>query len=252
MTPTPRALYVHDDLTEDVRERHGAESAAFRDAQALLALVARDATRVTILTLEAQLAALAEGRHTPFAVAVGVGRAGERVARQVHARTGWFPAIVRVELTREEQGDGYALSTLGQPPLAVQLAGAAEASSIAIVDDTVFSGLTMLAVLGALPPAAQTRAHAFCLRGVAESLARVGKRCPVEAGFVADGRLLEDVSFINASGLVRRGAIRRAGQAPLAFHERPEWMRAWFLQDAEEVTARCAALARRLGEASGA
>jgi hypothetical protein len=56
------------------------------------------------------------------------------------------------------------------------------------------------------------------------------------------------VSFINASGLVRRGAIRRAGQAPLAFYERPEWMRAWFLEDAAEITARCAALARLLGE----
>jgi hypothetical protein len=60
--------------------------------------------------------------------------------------------------------------------------------------------------------------------------------------------LLEDVSFINASGLVRRGAIRRADQPPLAFYERPEWMRAWFLKDADEVTARCAALARLLGE----
>jgi hypothetical protein len=247
MTPTPKTLYVHDDLTAEVRELHGADSAAFRDAQALLALVARDAARVSILTLEAQLGGLARGRHAPFAVAVGIGRAGERVARQVHARTGWFPTVARVELTREEQGDGYALSTLGRPALGVQLAGVGRAPSIAIVDDTVFSGLTMLAVLDALPAPAQ--AHAFCLRGVAESLARVGQRCPVEAGFVADGRLLEDVSFINASGLVRRGAIRRAGQAPLAFHERPEWMRAWFLRDAEEITARCAALARLLGEA---
>jgi hypothetical protein len=48
---------------------------------------------------------------------------------------------------------------------------------------------------------------------------------------------------------VRRGAIRRAGQAPLAFYERPEWMRAWFLRAADEVTTRCAALARLLGEA---
>jgi hypothetical protein len=47
---------------------------------------------------------------------------------------------------------------------------------------------------------------------------------------------------------VRRGAIRRAGQPPLAFYERPEWMRAWFLADAEEVTRRCDALARLLGE----
>jgi hypothetical protein len=248
MTPTPRTLYVHDDLTDETRDRHGEGSEALRAVHALFDVLRRDADRIRILTLDEQLTALTRGHHAPFAVAVGIGRAGERVARHVHTRTGWFPVVERVALTREEQGDGYALSTLGQPPLDVQLAGVADAESIAVVDDTVFSGLTMLAVLGALAPAARARAHAFCLRAVGESLASVAKLCPVEAGFVAHGRLLEDVSFINASGLVRRGAIRRAGQTPLAFYERPEWMRAWFRRDADEVTAWCAALADRLDE----
>lgn len=248
MTPTPRTLYVHDDLTDDTRERHGAASAAFRDVRALLDLIARDTRRIRVLTLDEQLTALARGHHVPFTVAIGIGGAGARAAGQVHARTGWFPVVERVELTREEQGEGYALSTLGKPPLDVQLAGVAGAESIAVVDDTIFSGLTMTAVLRALAPPARDRAHTFCLRAVGESLARVAKVCPVEAGFVAHGRLLDDVSFINASGLVRRGAIRRAGQAPLAFYERTEWMRAWFLNNADEVTARCAALAPQLGQ----
>lgn len=248
MTPTPKTLYIHDDLSDDVRACHGADSEAVRGVDALLQLVARDSTRVKILTLEEQLAALTRGAHAPFDVTVGIGRAGERVARQAHARTGWFPRIERVDLTREERDGGYALSTLGRPPLAVQLAAIDGGGSIAIVDDTVFSGLTMLAVLRALPPAALARAHAFCLRAVGESLAEVGMLCAVDAGFVAQGRLLEDVSFINASGLVRRGAIRRAGQPPLAFHERPEWMRAWFLDDADQVIAHCASLARLLDD----
>jgi hypothetical protein len=248
MTPTPKTLYVHDDLTDDVRAGHGADSDAARAVAALLQRVGRDATRVRILTLETQLAALVRGTHAPFAVAIGISRAGERVARQVHTRAGWFPRIERVDLTREETDDGYVLSTLGGPPLTTQLARIGGAASIAIVDDTVFSGLTMRTVLRALPPAARAGAHAFCLRAVGESLAEIGKLCPVEAGFVAHGRLLEDVSFINASGLVRRGAHPRAGRPPLSFHERPEWMRAWFLEDAEEVIARCATLARLLGE----
>jgi hypothetical protein len=244
MTPTPRTLYVHDDLSDAT-----AEPEARHAVRELLALIAGDERRIRILTLDEQLTPLARGHHAPFAVAVGIGRAGERVARQVHARTGWFPLVERVEVTREERGDGYALSTLGQPPLDIQLARVAGAASIAVVDDTVFSGLTMLAVLRALPSEALARAHAFCLRAVGDSLASVAKLCPIDAGFVAHGRLLEDVSFINASGLVRRGAIRRAGQTPLAFYERQEWMSAWFPKDAEEVTARCAALARLLGEA---
>ena len=66
------------------------------------------------------------------------------------------------------------------------------------------------------------------------------------AGFAAPGRILDDVSFINASGLVRRGAIRRAGQPPLAFFERPDWMHAWFPHDAAEIIACCRALNRLL------
>jgi len=250
MTPTPKALYVHDDLRAEVSAAHGAESPAAHAAAALLACVARDTTRVRILTLEEQLGALARGQHAPFAVAVGIGRAGERVARQLHARAGWFPRIERVDLTREESADGYTLSTLGSPPLDEQLRPLAGAASIAVVDDTIFSGLTMRALLQALDPGARGRARVFCLRAVADSLGDVARVCPASAGFVAGGRLLEDVSFINASGLVRRGAIRRAGQAPLAFYERPEWMRAWFLEDAAEITARCAALARLLGESA--
>lgn len=248
MTPTPKTLYIHDDLTADVVAGHGADSDAARGVAALLELVARDATRVRILTLEEQLAVVARGAHAPFAVTVGIGRAGERVARQAHARTGWFPRIERVDLTREEWDGGYALSTLGRPPLTEQLATVDAGGALAVVDDTIFSGLTMLAVLRALPAAALARTHAFCLRAVGESLVEVGTLCPVDAGFVAQGRLLEDVSFINASGLVRRGAIRRTGQPPLAFHERPEWMRAWFLDDADQVITRCAALARVLAD----
>jgi hypothetical protein len=249
MTPTPKTLYIHDDLSEEIAARHGAESDAGRGVQALLRLVARDAARTRILTLDEQLTAVARGERTPFAVAVGIGRAGERVARQIHARRGWFPRIERINLTREERDGSYALSTLGGPPLATQMAAVDGGGSLAVVDDTIFSGLTMLAVLRALPAAALARTHVFCLRAVGESLAQIGTLCPVDAGLVAQGRLLEDVSFINASGLVRRGAIRRAGQPPLAFYERPEWMRAWFLEDADEVTERCAALAQVLDEA---
>ena len=247
-TPTPKTLYIHDDLTDDIAAQHGADSDAARAVRSLLALVGRDVTRTRILKLEEQLAALVDGHHAPFSLAVGIGRAGERVAGQIHARTGWFPRIERVDLTREERDGGYTLSTLGRPPLAEQLAAVDVDGAVAVVDDTVFSGLTMLAVLRALPAACLARTHAFCLRAVGESLAQVGTLCPATAGFVAHGRLLEDVSFINASGLVRRGAIRRAGHHPLAFYERPEWMRAWFLADADLVIARCASLARLLDD----
>jgi hypothetical protein len=199
---------------------------------------------VVILTLAAQIEGLvARGTHAPFAATVGVGRAGVRVAEAVHARTGWFPSIHRVDLWREEDEDGaYVLAA--PEPLASRLAAFAPAASIAVVDDTVFSGLTMREMLAALP--AGPRPHAFCLRAVAESLASVAELAPVSAGLAAPGRILEDVSFINASGLVKRGAIRRKADTPLAFYERPEWMVAWFPADHEAITGLCRRLAAEL------
>lgn len=230
-------LYVHDDLTDDVHGRHAPGSPAVTLATEILTLVRRQ--HVVVLTLAPQLDALvAQGPRAPFALALGIGPAGERVARQIHARSGWFPAIRQVDLTREEDGRGsYAVVPLHAAPLAEQLAGVETATSLAIVDDTIFSGITLRTLLDALPPAARARARAFCLRGVAESLPSVG--CPIAVGFAAPGKLLEDVSFINASGLVRRGAIRRTGAAPLAFFERPEWMREWFGETAGPLIERC-------------
>ena len=97
----------------------------------------------------------------------------------------------------------------------------------------------MRSVLEVLSPDLLSRTHAFCLRGVADSIAAVAKLCPLTAGVVAPGRILEDVSFINASGLVRRVSIRPQGRPPLAFFERPEWIRAWFPSRAEEVVTTC-------------
>jgi hypothetical protein len=77
-------------------------------------------------------------------------------------------------------------------------------------------------------PTVLARTHAFCLRGVAASLRSIQVLCPVTIGFAAPGRILDEVSFINAAGLVRRMSIRRVGQPSLAFFDRPEWMHAWF------------------------
>jgi len=239
--PTPQVFYIHDDLSDEVRRTHGEHSVAFQLAQGLLALVRRDPQRVVVLQLEEQITRLVgQGSHTPFPVTVGIGQAGERVARQLHQRTGWFPMIRRVDVTREEDGQGgYNLVSTTAQPLAEQFRGVETCPSLAVVDDTVFSGLTMRTVLRTLPPAVLVRTHAFCLRGVAESLRSIQALCPVTIGFAAPGRILDEVSFINAAGLVRRMSIRRVGQASLAFFDRPEWMHAWFPGYADEMIAVC-------------
>jgi hypothetical protein len=239
--PTPRILYVHDDLSDDVARRFGPGSAAARIAGELLAAVAGDPERVRVLTLDEQVErVLVQGDHAPFELAIGIGAAGQRVAERLHARVGWFPRIRRVGLAREEDGRGdYRVITTERAGLAAQLEGVAGCASLAVVDDTVFSGLTMRTLLEALPAPARACARAFCLRGAAESIAAVAALCPITAGVAAPGRLLEDVSFINASGLARRIAIRRPGQPPLAFFDRPDWIRAWFPAGHARVLTLC-------------
>ena len=239
--PTPRLLYVHDDLSDEVMKRLGPDSPAGALTRSLFELLATDRERVVVLTMDEQLErVVAQGRHAPFGLALGIGRAGERVALALHTRTGWFPRVCRLGLTREEDGRGsYRLVSTVPAALADQLQGIEACDSLAVVDDTVFSGLTLRSVLEALPPTLRPRTHAFCLRGVADSVAAVTRLCPVTVGVAAPGRMLEDVSFINATGLVLRVGIRRRGLPPLAFFERPEWIRAWFPGRDREVIAAC-------------
>src|SRR2546429_911172 len=224
--PTPRRLYVHDDLSDDVARRCGAGSPAALLARDLLAAVAREAERVRLLTLGEQVErVVAQGAHAPFAIAIGIGSAGHRVAETLHERAGWFPRIRRVGLTREEDGrGGYPLISTETAELAAQLARIdplADGASLAVGDDTAVSGLTMRSVLEALPAATRARTRAFCLRGLAESIAAVAAPCPITPGVAAPGRLPQGLSFVTASGLARRIAIRPRGQPPPALFERP-------------------------------
>ena len=103
--PTPKVLYIHDDLSDYVATRHGETSPAAQLARELFVLVTRDRYRVVVLRLESQIAKLvSDHAYAPFELAIGIGRAGERVAQQLHARTGWFPKILRIDISREEDG----------------------------------------------------------------------------------------------------------------------------------------------------
>lgn len=243
--PVPRTFYIHDDISNEIREAHGQDSQAYQLTRSLFDLVHdRDPDRVTVLTVEEQIEALiTRGGHSPFGLTIGIGRAGERVARQLNERVGWFPAIRRVDVTREEDGTGgYRVVSTTSESIASQLKNIEDTSSLAVVDDTVFSGITMRTLLESLPRAVLARTHAFCLRCVGETLPSIRALCPISPGFTAEGRILDEASFINASGLVTRVGIRRSGKPSMAFFERLDWMRAWFPGYSDEVIS----LAREL------
>ena len=238
--PTPAVLYINDDLTDAVRQRFGAGSEPDRLVAELLERAVYDPERVVVLTVEEQVEGIvSDGPRRPFEVAVAIGDAGHEAARRIHRRTGWFPRIKKIDLTRIEDGrGGYDLA--GAESLGAALADVT--GTVAIVDDTVFSGITATAVLDALPGSVLGQTEVFCLKAVAATVERLRERCPVTVGFSAPGTILDEVSIINATGLVYRVAIRPRHGPPMAFFERPEWMRAWFPTDHPYLIDICARL----------
>ena len=79
-----------------------------------------------------------------------------------------------MDITRVEDGRGeYFLRGKDGRSWKNPLRGMVVEGSIAVVDDTVFSGLTMRSLLDALLSRMRPRVRAFCLRGVTESISFV-------------------------------------------------------------------------------
>ena len=84
-----------------MRNRFGDDSEALQLVQALFETAQRDSEHVRVFLTEDQIESLAsQGHHSPFYLALGIGTAGERVALQLHARTGWVPDILRLDIAR--------------------------------------------------------------------------------------------------------------------------------------------------------
>lgn len=247
-TPVPSRLYVYDDLPS-VRQHYAGKELVLRLLQRLEQALRANA-HVRLIDVNEQVEKLA--RQLPpesFDLAFAAGDAGARVAAALQARSGRFPSIRRIGVTRIEQGPFQyrVISTTGAP-LEQQLS-VPEGALLALVDDTIYSGLTLTSLLQRLPASQLPRTRVYCLQALAASLPRIRAFCPVYAGLELNGIPERDVSIIKASHLFEPGAIRRADGRDLAFYERPEWLRAWFPVNAEHVIELCDEL-RRL-EADG-
>jgi hypothetical protein len=146
-------LYVHDDLTDDVRVRHGDDSAALALTRALLDLVRRDAGRVSVITVDEQTDRLIARGTTPAVRARHRHRPGRRAGGGPGARA---HGLVSRGPSRGRHARGNRPGPLpahqhhrgagGRP---ADRAGARAVA--AVVDDTIFSGLTMRTLLSMLP-----------------------------------------------------------------------------------------------------
>lgn len=236
----PFHLFVYNDLSYSRETASG--DASFAALLDRLEQALRDQPNVSLIEIGEQiekLAAVPVAR--PFATTVAIGEAGARIARRLQSRTGWFPAIETIDVTRVEAARGvYRIPD--RPDAEAWLRGISRLP-LAIVDDTLYSGLTLSWVLDRLPSSLLPGTEAFFLQAIADALPAVRARCTVHTGLVMHGVPEQDVSIIKASHLFEAGAIRRTTGRDLAFFERPEWMRRWFPQGAAAITALCAKLA---------
>ena len=232
----PLRVYVYDDLPY-VR-RAAAGKPAILSLLDRLELALRAQPNVELIEVAEQIDRLSRTAvFGPFVLALAIGDAGARVARALHERTGWFPAIEAVPVTRIEVAPGeYRIPD--NDALALRLEGIT-GQPPAIVDDTIYSGLTVAWLLDRLPAASLKGAEVFCLQAMATALPALRSRCAVHAGFEMQGEPEQDVTIIKASHLFERGAIRRANQPDLAFFERGEWMSDWFPFDDGTITRLC-------------
>lgn len=236
----PATVYVYNDLPYVLAARPGDAALVALVDELLQALEAEP--RVRLLSVDVLVEALARSPvAAPFAHTLAIGGAGTRVARLLHARTGWFPSIETLAITREEANDtGYRIIGSGGGDPEQQLA-ALTGKSLALVDDTIYSGLTLAWALDRLSAPMLTGTCIFALQAVQQALPPLRGRCAVYAGIELPGERERDLTVIKASHLFERGAIRRPA-GDLAFYQRPAWMRAWFPLGAARITALCTRL----------
>ncbi len=236
---TPRNLYIYDDFSYYMPVG-GNEETYYTTLTAQLAQALRANMHVTFIDIDRQIQKLASHLISrPFDKTLALGKSGYRVALALHERTGWFPNIQSLAVARRETCDGdYQVISTNHLALQQQL-HAARGESLAIVDDTMYSGLTMRTLLTLLATNDQPCAHVFALCATSASLAAITPYCPVTTALELKGKLEEQVSIIRASHLFMSGAIRRENGPELAFFQRPAWITAWFPGNVDTILALC-------------
>ena len=223
-------LYIYNDLP-DFRKK-GKEIAKLQHA--LL-----ENPNVEFLTREKNIQnILQKYSHIPFGLTLGVGDSGEKIAHEMHKKSKWFPTIKKLHITRLEQENGqYTIISTSKKTIKQQLSNI-NVSSLAIVDDTLYSGLTLGTILHNLPEKSQKNVHIFCLQVIEESLSEVEELCQISYGFKMIGKKEKDISIIRASSLFQKGATVTKTKK-LAFFEREEWMNGWFPKNASTIVSLC-------------
>ncbi len=174
-----------------------------------------------------------------FDLVIGIGKSGHQIARLLNQYSGQDYPLLLAELSRQEiSPNNYQMNP-------VQLAKVAEelkdltGKRVAIVDDTLYSGLTIHSILDLLPSDTLQQTEIFVLQGIEDSLPTIMDRCLVRIGFVMVGKREKDATIIKTSNLFIPGAIIQIDGKSQAFCDRPKLMAEWFPVNSKQVIKLC-------------
>jgi hypothetical protein len=140
---------------------------------------------VVMRTLDELVALFPAIDRGPFGSTIGIGESGTRVAEAMNNKTGLFPHIRPVPLRRVFPNGGEPVVTvLDGRPIQEHLVGLKP--DLAIIDDTLWSGRTLITLLDALPPAVAKDAQVYCLQAAESGLRNIRARCRVTAAVTVD------------------------------------------------------------------
>ena len=194
---------------------------------------------VVLTNIREQIVEICSKSYQPFDIAIAVGDSGERVANLINEKTNWFPNLTTFNIAREESSKGrYFIPNTYLDPIKVFFIDK-KISRIAIIDDTLYSGLTIQAIINCIPIKLQKNIDIFLLQGLSITLEKLDKEYEFNIALKIDGIPEKEVTIIKASGLFMRGAIRISNSISLAFFEREEWMRIWFPKNWKEIIEIC-------------
>lgn len=195
---------------------------------------------VVITDIKRQIEKIATNRsYSPFDVTIAIGNAGTRVANLIHKKANIFPNIVSFKISRYELPNGkFEISEKDLSPL-LKYFKKNNFSKISIVDDTLYSGLTLKSVINCIPKMQRKDINIFLLQGLSSSIANFRSKYNVNVALEISGIPEIDVTIIKASGLFTKGAIRPENTTPLAFFQREKWMREWFPNNWKGIIKLC-------------
>jgi hypoxanthine phosphoribosyltransferase len=230
-------LFIHNDLASTLFEGDNRPERAELLVSLEKALI--ENPQIYLINPEEGMKKLSTQINEQYTVTLAISDAGYEIAERLQSYTGKLGKIRTLHIERREvaKGTWKVISTIDKT-IEEQLQGI-RGKKIAIVDDTIYSGVTIKALLPYLQAFEKEDLHIFSLIALSDSLKFFKRYATVFPYISLEGKQEKDVSIIKASGLFMNGAIRTVDGQSYAFFHRPEWIEAWFPKNAKEIFLLC-------------